>query len=464
MEGTLMNHDTLPVVESLNKLFTLLLKSSNDFADFERKTMDAVMSCTAAAMGNTLAAFDDYLLENCRIPGSIIHDRKERTLLTLCGQVSFSRRVFYTQDKKRFCLLDEYLGIKPYARISPEAFEMVAQDALCDSYGRAAEILCRHTPTSLSRQSVKNIIRHYAESYILSDSEAAHDLFNLGLGIDARAEANMLCAEADGTWIRLQHEKKNGVEVKAFSAYLGKKKEGKKTKRIGAVHFAGVMDTPSFWKRSVARTASAYDLSKLKEVHVGTDGAEWCKKAGDYFKSSDVIGHLDPWHLKRKIYSALLSEDDAYECYWMCQEGRIKDALSVIDGYDPCDDKIIDLRRYIENNADLIGVSGPSLGTIECDNATIYKKRLSGRRSWSHKSLQAMCALLSHKASGDRLSRPDPKQVKRQIPFFGEKPSTPASKTLQSVGSGYEPPSGHIHQKGTDDWRFTKWAVDGIKF
>lgn len=289
-------------------------------------------------------------------------------------------------------------------------------------------------------------------------------MFDLGLSLDAKAQADTLCAEVDGTWVRLQYEDKKGVEVKAFSAYTGKEKAGKKTKRLGTVHFAGVMDSPSFWKRSVARTASAYDLSKIKTIHVGTDGAEWCKKAGDYFLSADVIGHLDPWHLKRKVYSSLSDTDDALECYWMCQEGRIDDALSIIGEYDAHDQAVAELRAYIANNAEAIGVPGPSLGTIECDNATIYKDRLAGRRAWSKKSLQSMCACLSRKASGNRLPEPEPRPTKRKVEVFAEKPSTPASKALQSVGSGYEPLSGHIHQKGTDDWRFIKWAVDGIGY
>lgn len=124
-------------------------------------------------------------------------------------------------------------------------------------------------------------------------------------------------------------------------------------------------------------------------------------------------------------------------------------------------DRAHKLSRYIANNADAIGIPGPYLGTIECDNASIFKKRLAGGRSWSKRSLSAMCALLLLKASGDRMADPFPK-TSCTIPVFGEKPPIPASSVVESVGSGYESLSGHIHQKGTDDWHFIKWAVDGI--
>lgn len=168
-----MNYNTLPAVEKLAQHFFLLLKSSNGLAEFEGRAMEDVMGIVSAAMGQALGELDDWLLENHRVPGSTIHDRRERRLLAECGQVSFTRRVFCTQEGIRFTPLDEYLGIKPFARISPGAFDMVAKDALCDAYARAAEILCRHTHTSLSRQSVKNIIRQYAETYLSSDTEAA---------------------------------------------------------------------------------------------------------------------------------------------------------------------------------------------------------------------------------------------------------------------------------------------------
>lgn len=457
-----MNHDTLSTVESLRKLFFSLLKETDGFAQFESDAMELSFSLMSSAMSQALCSYDDWLKDNRRPPGCTIHDRRERTLLTECGQVSFLRRSYTTAQGESFSLLDETLGIKPYTRISPGAFNLVIKDVMCDSYERAAELLCRHSRTSLSRQSVKKMIRKAALPIQETDSEIAHNIFSLGIAPDAKKVCKTLMVEADGTWVKLQHEDKSGMEVKVFSAYSDKVTCGKKTHRVGVVSFASTERSDTFWKQSVARTACAYDLSSIDIIHAGSDGAPWCKKAEDYFKSSTVVNHLDPWHLKKNIYLAL-EQDDAHDCYWMCQQNRLSDALSIIDKYPKDDKKVKELRSYIKNNADMIGVTGPSLGTIECDNATIFKSRLAGRRAWSKESLSAMCALLSLKASKDSLSLPLP-QAKHKLEVFAEKSPLPASNVLQSIGSGYEPPSGHIHQKGTDDWRFIKWAVDGVEY
>jgi len=455
-----MNHDTLPIAEKLTDLFLDLLKRSSDFADFEEAAMEFSFSLIATAMSHALIVYDDWLCEHARPAGLVIHDKRKRVLLTECGQVSFTRRSYQDKDGMSFSLLDEALSIPSYARISPGAVDMVIKDVMCDSYARAAELLCRHTHTQLSRQSVKELLQRYARPTQTLDSEVARGIFALGVAPDAKNRAETLCAEVDGTWIHLQHEKQPSTEVKVFSAYQDKITRGKRKQRRGAVHFATVSDVGTFWRHSVGRVARAYDLSSIDTIHMGIDGAAWCKRGEEYFKSSAVINHLDPWHLKRAIHKTL-ERGDAEECYLLCQDARIDEALKLIDKCCP-NGEGEDLSRYLENNAEAIGVSGPSLGTIECDNATIFKKRLTGGRSWSKQSLSAMCTLLSLKASGDRMSDPPP-EASSKIPVFGEKLPIPVSSVVESVGSGYEPPSGHIHQRGTDNWEFRRWAVDGIR-
>lgn len=257
-----MNHDTLSIAENLSGLFLNLLKSSSGFADFERIAMESSFSLIAAAMSHALISYDDWLYEYRRPSGSVIHDRRKRTLLTECGQINFTRRTYKNEEGARFSLLDEALQVAPYTRISPGAVDMVISDVICDSYTRAAELLCRHTHTCLSRQSVKELLRKYAKSIQELDSEVASCIFALGVASDVKVRADTLCAEVDGTWIHLQHEEKPSMEVKVFSAYRDKVQEGKQRHRIGAVHFATTSDVGTFWRQSVGRVAREYDFQQ----------------------------------------------------------------------------------------------------------------------------------------------------------------------------------------------------------
>ena len=115
-------------------------------------------------MAAALERFDRSFLDERRPVGASVHDVRERTLLCERGQVAFRRRRFELADGTRFCALDEALGLTAGSRVSPGAFAMVRDDALAGAYARAAELLCRHSRTQLSRRAVGSILREAAES------------------------------------------------------------------------------------------------------------------------------------------------------------------------------------------------------------------------------------------------------------------------------------------------------------
>ena len=421
-------------------------------------------------MAAALERFDRSFLDERRPVGASVHDVRERTLLCERGQVAFRRRRFELADGTRFCALDEALGLTAGSRVSPGAFAMVRDDALAGAYARAAELLCRHSRTQLSRRAVGSILREAAESLKGADSEAARDLFDLGLAPDAARGQAVLCVEADGTWPALQRDPAARAEVKAMVAYAGKEAlaDGRR-RRVGpVVHYAAVSGPEAFWKRGAARVGSFYDLSALERVRLGTDGEGWCKGGGAYFpESAEAVGHLDPRHLFAAIRKGM-GEDpngDAADVRVLCSEGRVGEALAVLAEQPDPKGKVAELASYIANNASVVGVPGPSLGTMEGDNATVYKKRLGGQRSWSREGLSAAASLLSARAlrmalPGRRPAKETPRR-RRIAAATGARASLPAGKVVKSVGSGYEPPSGHPARTAFDDHEFADWVVNG---
>lgn len=465
-----MDDCTLRAVGSMAEVFYALLCGAPGFKDFEDGAMDACMGICAEAMACALERLDRSFLDVRRPHGAKVYDIRERTLLCECGQVTFRRRRFELAGGIRFFALDEALGLQAGSRVSPGAFSMVRDDALAGAYARAAEMLCRHTRTQLSRRAVGSILREAAEGLEKADAEAARGLFELGLAADAVAEAQTLCVEADGTWPALQRDPMDRAEVKAMVAYAGKEElPGGRRRRVGpVVHYAAVSGPEVFWKRGVARVGASYDLSALKTVHLGTDGEGWCKGGGAYFpESAEVVGHLDPRHLFAAIRKGMGEDplDDAADVRILCAEGRVGEALDVLAEQPDPKGKVAELASYLSNNASIIGVAGPSLGTMEADNATVYKKRLGGQRSWSREGLSAAASLLSARASGMALpGRAPAKETPRRrrvAAAMGARASLPAGKVVKSVGSGYEPPSGHLVRTAFDDHEFASWVVNG---
>lgn len=465
-----MDNDTLSAVDSMARMFERLLERAGGFEDFEGAAMDACMGVCAAAMARALERFDRSFLAARRPAGAKVHDVRGRTLLCECGQVTFRRRRFELADGARFCALDEALGLPPGSRVSPGAFAAVRDDALSGAYARAAELLCRHTRTRLSRRAVGSILREAADALKKADSEAARDLFDLGLAPDAAAREAVLCVEADGTWPALQRDPAGRAEVKAAVAYAGKEGlPGGRRRRVGpVVHYAAVSGPEAFWKRAAARIGASYDLGALETVHLGTDGEGWCKGGGAYFpESAEVVGHLDPRHLFAAIRKGMGDDPlgDAGNVRILCSEGRVGEALAVLAGQPDPKGKVAELASYLRNNAPIIGVPGPSMGTMEADNATVYKKRLGGQRSWSREGLSAAASLLSARASGMALpgrrpARETPRR-RRIAAAMGRGASLPAGQVVKSVGSGYEPPSGHLARTAFDDHEFASWVVNG---
>lgn len=456
-----MPNSTLPdAVAALAGEFLSIAMASGDFAEFERGSVEAGFAAIRGAMSMALEALDDELAATARPEGCAVHDRKERTLLTEVGQVTFSRRAWRTAGGRQFCLLDLEMSLPARRRLSPGAFAMVRDDALCGSYQNAADVLCRHCATKVDRATVMAVVREAAEQAAEADAAAVESLFGDGVAPAGGRAARELCVEADGTWVALQRDGRRKVEVKAVTAYAGKEERGGRTRRAAPVHSATVGAPAAAWMEAVARIGSVYDLGSVETVHLGSDGERWCKAGGAFFPGCEVVGHLDRWHLFEAVRRGLGRERgaEAARAIGMLDGGDVAGALAFLGGLDDPDGKVAELRSYVAGNSTIIGVAGPSLGTIECDNATVCKSRMAGRRSWSREGASAMARLLSLKAS----AMPVPGQRGARRERVWEIPSgMRASEVVQSVGSGYEPPAGHLNQNCTHDHEFIDWAVNG---
>ena len=244
---------------------------------------------------------------------------------------------------------------------------------------------------------------------------------------------------------------------------------GGRRRRVGpVVRCAAVSGPEAFWKRAVARIGAHCALDGLKTVHLGTDGEGRCKGGGSYFpESADVVGHLDPRHLFAAICKGM-GEDpngDAADVRILCLEGRVGEALSVLAEQPDPKGKIAEPVSCIADSASIVGTPSPSLGTIEGDDATVYKKRLGAQRSWSREGLSAAASLLAARASGMELPGRSPAREaprrRRIAAAMGSGASLAAGQVVKSAGSGYEPLSGRLARTAFDDHEFASWIMNG---
>jgi hypothetical protein len=353
--------DTTFCVEALSELFYKNLLETEDLGKHIAHCGAIGPILLRAALIKNLTRFDDEL--KGEVPkGWKLVDRRRRTVITLLGEISYTRRVYKDEYDTRRYLLDEVLGIGSWKRIDPDAFLWIVHMAANVSYEKTVRAFKDRTGATITRQTVMRCVHKAGE--LLADSDDA------GNGHPLSAEA--LFVEFDGFWVDLQSAtkgpkvprrtykeqfRKKSMEMKVWVAYGGKNKET--GRRLAPLHWASDVEPSSFFAECVARTQAAYALGDIDWLICASDAAGWCKAHGleAFVKDGTVVvSRLDTYHVNQKLYRAFSSKDDrsAYLklLYSKDFEGFFE-ALSERMAKEPDDERANrreELYAYIENN------------------------------------------------------------------------------------------------------------------
>lgn len=459
---------------ALAEIFAPMALRAADLAEFEDAAIAAGHAAIAAAMAIALEALDAEL---CRsLPeGARVHDRRERTLATEVGDVTFPQRRCRSAAGDFYPLSDR-LGIPWGSRISPGARSFLVQAASVVSYERSARLLARRG-SSVSKSAVMGCMRAAGALCAEEDAAAALALFRDGELPDAEGEAAELCVEADGTWFSLQRpgDGPRRCEVKAMVAYAGKEERGGRARRVAPVRHALVGPAAELWAEAVPKMGARWDLSKIERVDLGGDGEPWCAGLGAFLPAGEARFHLDPFHVNRAVMSCFAGDKGLARCVvGMIADGDVGPALAAMrcaldlglaDGA-----RAAEAVAYLERHRDSIGAEGPSLGTMEPENQHVYGARMdSVPCGWSARGASDMARVLSRGFSGSPVPQPTressasprrrSRDAARELAALG-RAGLPASAVLKSPGRGYEAPHRASVSRMSSEVAFAA-AVDG---
>lgn len=446
-------------VAALAEMFFAAVCDTSDLAAFESKAIELGHACIAEAMGFALEALDAKLLADK--PGGLrAHDIRVRTLATEVGDVRFDIRRYRDKCGCDVYLLADALDIPYGCRISPGATDFLIEAAAHVSYLKAAALLARHG-SSVRATAVMDAMHRAGVLCAEQDEAAAAALYRDGVIPDAKEAAEELCMEADGTYFTVQGADVGSpkkFEVKALCAYAGKEVQGGKVRRRGTMHHACVGSPDELWMEGIAGVGRRYDLSKVKQVHLGADGERWCRDAERFLPCAKVTFHLDPFHINHAIMSCFADTKMAWNVIDVLNDGDKAEAIALLQS---CKGLGISRKSrteavisYLQGNLDAIAVEGPTLGTMESENQHLYGVRMDSYPcAWSLQGASHMARIISRRASNiaipklgrersmgeDRRKR----RTRKELSFYAKKGS--AAKVLESVGSGYLPP----HQADT---------------
>lgn len=216
------------VMDATTGYFYPKLLECEDFDRFEALVAEGGRPMLAEAVARALEAFDAMLCERKPRFWSV-HERVPRTLVTLLGEVRFSRTVFLDECGRRRTLADELLGIPKRARLSTGAFLWIVRRAAEESYRKTAAAFASMSGCALSHVSVMNCV--HAEGALLKAA---------GAPPGPKTSQDTLFLEVDGLWVHAQAtkhragalprfpyeqaRKTTSFELKLAALYAGKRK------------------------------------------------------------------------------------------------------------------------------------------------------------------------------------------------------------------------------------------------
>ncbi|MBQ9954991.1 MAG: UPF0236 family protein [Eggerthellaceae bacterium] len=154
-------------------LYSELVKTE-DFQAFEALVAADMRTVAAGALRRCVERFDAELVASAP-RGWSVHERVNRTVVTLVGAVTFERTVFLDEFGRRRTLADELLGLRPRARLSPCCFLWIARRAAEVSYRKTAADFEALTSARISHVTVMNVVHREGSLLRETGAEFARD-------------------------------------------------------------------------------------------------------------------------------------------------------------------------------------------------------------------------------------------------------------------------------------------------
>lgn len=292
-------------ISRFEKLEDEFMKNPSRLAEYVYGLTDELHKLGLEMIKESLESMDMMLQKSpVRLKHWVVEAHSRKQLTTSLGDVVFSKTLFTSKETgKSEYLLDRILGIGPNERITEDAEAKMLEEAVKTSYRRGGEEAS--LMSEVSRQTVKNKI-HQLEFPKKEEKP------------DRKKEADYLYIDADEDHISLQfrekkgdlresenHQKNNCLITKLVYVYEGLENESPKSKRhclVNPYYFCGVNSGEGnlkFWDEIYEYLESHYDLEKVKNVYVNSDGGSWIK-AG--MKRMEGVRHvLDEFHLEKYL-------------------------------------------------------------------------------------------------------------------------------------------------------------------
>jgi len=404
-----------------------LLKGVRDFGSLEEGVHRLVQEASQKAFVWALEELDEDLLRQRDRANLKVVKFCKRTWVSTFGSFTVKRRLYMDRRTGQYrFLLDEALGWEPDKRLTVRMEAMALELGTEMPFRRAAKILGYLTP-GVSAMAVWGVVRDAGQKAVIEARQGREKVFERGEIPQGSRQVDKLRMEGDGVVVAMQRANKLHGEIKLVVGYDGKI-AGPRRRLMNRRTVAGLVSSQEIWEDAGVEFGRTWDLSRVKEVHVGGDGAPWIREGAELFKGKY---HLDPFHLRKRLTEALSFDSVTYKAVssaigdldQTAAMGLLCLAAKRVRG--AARRRVLALRDYLLANWDGLKAlpEEDRLGAIEGQvRHTIARrmKRIGAR--WTPQGADRMARLLAAK-SNNELSR-----------HLGRKAGpTPKSTTLPTV-------------------------------
>ena len=283
------------------------LKETEDFSQLEEQIHKLAQRAAGQLFVEALEEIDQRLLAQKESDFKVV-GKRERTLLTSFGEITFKRRLYCDQEGAYHILLDQNLGLGSRQRISNRLMEISLDLGTEMPFRRAAKVMGYLVPT-ISAMSVWKVIKECGEEAISEAAALRKAVFEGAKPVEGTQETKELNIEADEVHVKQQKGSKNSLGLKLVVGY--ESKEGERKRLVNKTTVAGLTDGEGIWEETDCVFSQRWNLAKVEKTRIGGDGASWIKKGVEHFPGASY--HLDPFHLRKRLCEALSFSSKSYE-------------------------------------------------------------------------------------------------------------------------------------------------------
>jgi hypothetical protein len=395
------------IVDSISRL----LEDGVDVKHLEEDVFAFACKVAQTLFANIVSLIDEALFASKDKDMKVVGFR-EKTIEMRFGSVRLRRRLYKDNEGKSRYLLDEALGVKRYARISPTLAEAASVMATQMSFRKVAEAIALLLPAHISHMALYTHFQAAAEAVDQQDEARVKALFEDGvIEPSDTKKCEHLFIEADGVMIALQREAKKKAEIKCAVSYEGLEPIAKnRFKTVGKLTVAGLFSADAFWRHFSERINRAYSVGEVASVHVGGDGARWVRGGLELFTNAEFV--LDRFHINRALLRSLGPRHykEAQACASQADitglEAVFEKALLCAKSKTAA--KINKAKAYLFANKDGLSKETPErgLGTMEGQIDKTLAVRFKRRgMSWSLTGAHRMARMCELRENGELLTR-----------------------------------------------------------